>query len=240
MKRTPAQLNPTPATGYRPPAHYYAHAWCLLLSISAFAAYVAWDLNAFQLVLSLDRSYMASLIMALVILASLHCGWHTVQNSRRIELAHRQLLAHKGSAIQPSGFINEYIGDLLFEQNESGHTADDAIVEIHADRLRGAVDLGWFLVDLSVRMGLLGTIIGFMLIFASLSGLNIEGGDDLTKLLIAMSGGMGTALLTTLTGLIGASLLGFQYLILGREVEHLVGLLMRIKNQQQSPVRSSV
>ena len=41
---------------------------------------------------------------------------------------------------------------------------------------------------------------------------------------------MGTALYTTLSGLVAASFLGFQYMLLGREVEHLIGLLIRIRS----------
>ena len=41
--------------------------------------------------------------------------------------------------------------------------------------------------------------------------------------------GMGTALFTTLAGLVGATLLSVQYLILGRAAEHLLGLLARCR-----------
>jgi len=129
-----------------------------------------------------------------------------------------------------SVFVQRFVNDI------SVYPADDiddkdAILEIHADAVRSPTELGWFFVDLAVRLGLLGTIIGFILIFASLDNIDIEGGDDLKNLLIAMSGGMGTALYTTLTGLVGASVLSFQYLILSRQSEHLVAQLLRIRRR---------
>ena len=216
-------------------SEFYPQLWFLLISLIVFGAYVAWDLNVFSLILALDKSYMASLIMALVLLMSVHCGWHIFHTSRRSQSARRWLhnppsqpIAHASPA--DSAFLQQYLDDLLTEVTDDTESAD-SIVEIHADAARSPAELGWFFVDLAVRLGLLGTIIGFILIFASLDNISIDGGDDLKNLLIAMSGGMGTALYTTLTGLVGASLLSFQYLILGRQSEQLIAYLLRIRRR---------
>jgi len=213
-------------------SEFYPQLWLLLVSVMAFGGYVAWDLHLFSLILSADKSYMASLTMMLVIVMSVHCGWHIVHTSRRTSSAQRWLQAHTGFAAQEhmtrSAFLQRFLNDLSIKQSDNTEDAD-AILEIHADAVRSPTEIGWFFVDLAVRLGLLGTIIGFILIFASLDNLDIDGGDDLKNLLIAMSGGMGTALYTTLTGLIGASLLSFQYLLLGRQSEHLVAELLRIR-----------
>lgn len=208
---------------------FFPQLWLLLVSLMVFGTYVAWDRSVFTLIFEIDRSYMASMTMALVIVMSAHCGWHVVIMAQRIRSARRWLAQHSGSHATPSSvFVQQFIGDLA-TTNRDRENDTDAIVEIHADSVRAPAELGWFFVDLAVRLGLLGTIIGFILIFASLDNISIDGGDDLKQLLIAMSGGMGTALYTTLTGLIGASLLSFQYLVLGRQSEHLIGLLLRIR-----------
>ena len=216
-------------------SYHYPQAWLLLISLLGFGTYIAWDLKAFSLILSLDRSYMASITLVLVVLATAHCGWHIAHFSIHIVKIQNWLEGERVLHGTDSSFLNNYLADLqttLPAAMNANHVlpVDDSIVEIQAERVRSPVDLGWFFVDLAVRLGLLGTIIGFILIFSSLSDINIDGGDDLKNLLIAMSGGMGTALLTTLTGLIAASVLSFQYLILGRETEHLVGLLLRVKH----------
>lgn len=224
--------------------HYYPQVWLLLLSILAIGALVARDRQLFNIITSLDRSYMASICMALVLIGSIHCGWHMLRNSQHIEQLQQWLEQPNDDRNHASKYINNYLDDLSGSRQHEArknlpHTLansplDDSIVEIHANHIRSPVELGWFFVDMAVRLGLLGTIIGFILIFTSLSDLTITGGEDLKKLLIAMSGGMGTALLTTLTGLIAASALSFQYLILGRECEHQVGLLLRVRNLYQS------
>lgn len=227
-----AKARQTDANPLTHTAHYFPQLWFLLATLLVFGAFVSFDLNIFALIISLDKSYMASLIMALVVVMSVHCGWHIFQTSVRASHA-IQWLSSTSPWIQSSetGFLQGYLREL--SQAESRKQADDseAILEVHADNVRAPSELGWFFVDLTVRLGLLGTIIGFILIFSSLDKIEIEGGDDLKNLLIAMSGGMGTALYTTLTGLIGATILSFQYLILGRQSEHLVGLLLRIKHR---------
>ena len=180
---------------------------------------------------------MTWLIAAITSIATCHAAWHVFLFSQRIEAA--QALLHDAPGVEHAMPDNNYIAQFIEEIQPTtavrsvelhSHTTD-SILEIYADKLRSPVDLGWFLVDLAVRLGLLGTIIGFILIFTSLSNTTIGGSDGLKELLVSMSGGMGTALLTTLGGLIGATVLSFQYLILGRENEYLIGLLIRIRNR---------
>lgn len=233
MSRTRSAAHRSSATSSYPASvasanHYYPQAWFLLISVMIFGAYVAWDLGVFRVIAALDQSYMASLIITLVLLASAHCGWHIVHTSQRIQQSQRWLDTLSMNNTLESSYLQLFLAEIT-SSSRTSESADDAIVEIYADRLRAPAELGWFFVDLAVRLGLLGTIIGFILIFASLTDIKIDGGDDLKNLLIAMSGGMGTALLTTLTGLIGASLLSVQYLLLGREAEHQIGLLLRIR-----------
>ena len=221
---------------------FYPQLWFLLISLLVFGIYIAWDLHVFSLIFALDKSYMASLTITLVIVMSVHCGWHVFHTYRRTQSAQRWLERTSSSSTPQTPAVNSvflrlYLDDLLSEKSDDADGAN-TIVEVYADAIRSPAELGWFFVDLAVRMGLLGTIIGFILIFASLDNITIDGGDDLKNLLIAMSGGMGTALYTTLTGLVGASLLSFQYLILGRQSEHLIAQLLRIRRRVQSDTPS--
>ena len=105
------------------------------------------------------------------------------------------------------------------------------IIEIYADRMRAPVELGWFFVDILIRLGLIGTIVGFILIFASLSGGPTPDSQNVQELLLSMSGGMGTALYTTLLGLLSGTILGLQYMILSRSVEELVAQFIKTSRQ---------
>jgi biopolymer transport protein ExbB/TolQ len=105
------------------------------------------------------------------------------------------------------------------------------VFEIYADRLRAAVEIGWYLVDILIRLGLIGTIVGFILILGALSSGPAPTPENIQTLLISMSGGMGTALYTTLAGLVTAMVLGAQYMVLARGTEELIGKLVRIRDQ---------
>ena len=89
-------------------------------------------------------------------------------------------------------------------------------------------------VDILIRLGLIGTIIGFIMIFASINAGQTPSSDNIQSLLLSMSGGMGTALYTTLLGLVSATLLGSQHMILARSVESLIARLIRIGQHNSS------
>lgn len=206
--------------------HHFPQIWLLVVCLAGFGFYVAWDRDLLQLIFTLDRSYMAMLICALIVSASCHAAWHIIRYSALLDATHRLL---NSQAVDETALLDDFMSDINQLSPTEGGDSDDSLIEVYADKLRGPVDLGWFLVDLAVRLGLLGTIIGFILIFTSLSRVSIDGADGLQELLVAMSGGMGTALLTTLSGLIAATFLSLQYLILGREADHLVGQLVRLR-----------
>jgi len=207
----------------------------------------------------LDRSHLSIVVGLLLVIMTLHASWHVLRFSARIRVA--EALVNRGpdselwSSITEHGITSQqtfatsaeqYLGTYLQDVADSPRpagTAEDgdavSILEIYADRLRSPVELGWYVVDLAIRMGLIGTIIGFILIFSSLTGNSIPGIDEMQTLLISMSSGMGTALYTTLSGLICATILGMQYMVLGRETEHLIALLIRLRNRRLSQVTMS-
>ena len=209
------------------PEHHFPQLWLLFASLASLGLAVLFERNLIGPVFALDRSHVTALIAALVLAGSVHACWHVVLYSRRIEAARHAL----GRRERASGeaLVDAWVHAAAPDGADDGGAREE-LLERYADRLRSPVDLGWFLVDMAVRLGLLGTIIGFILIFGSLSGISIDGAEGLRDLLVAMSGGMGTALFTTLAGLIGATLLSVQYLILGREAEHLLGLLAQVRH----------
>jgi len=240
-RATPASMTlKRPVKEFHTRDHHFPQIWLLVVSLTLFAVYVAWDLGMLRIIFLLDRSHIAAMIAGLVVLASCHAAWYIFRYSHRIQSAAKRLAAPARSfeVEEQDDFLQDFLADLTQSSTSTSqsteHGSSDSVLEIYADRLRSPVDLGWFLVDLAVRLGLVGTIIGFILIFTSLSGTSIDGAEGLKQLLVAMSGGMGTALFTTLTGLLGATFMSFQYLILGRETENLVGLLVRIRNRSSA------
>ncbi len=73
-----------------------------------------------------------------------------------------------------------------------------------------------------IKMGLLGTIVGFILMLASVSNITDFDVTTMQKILSYMSSGMGTALYTTLAGLVCSMLAATQYQMLDRSSDDLI------------------
>tara|TARA_B100001057_G_scaffold73735_1_gene68135 strand:+ start:473 stop:1069 length:597 start_codon:yes stop_codon:yes gene_type:complete len=72
------------------------------------------------------------------------------------------------------------------------------------------VDNGFFVADLLLKLGIVGTVIGFIIMLSSLSTIDEMNLSKMNNLLLSMSSGMKVALYTTLSGLVGSILLTIQ------------------------------
>lgn len=74
---------------------------------------------------------------------------------------------------------------------------------------------GWFVSDACLTLGMIGTIVGFLMMFSG--GINISAGDTagIQRLLGRFGVGIGTALYTTLVGLVCSMMLKLQLFNLG-------------------------
>lgn len=209
----------------------YIHflAWTLLINVVLFAGYIAIDQSYIQTMFRSDRSHLTVLIALVFVGGTIHAAWHILATARRLRAAQGFLVgdAQAGSASLVARFIEE-IGPATEPKPGRDSTP---ILEIYADELRHPVEIGNHIVDILIRLGLIGTIIGFILILQTLVDGPLPQADSIQKLLVTMSGGMGTALYTTLAGLVTATILGLQLQLLGRGVEQLIGALIRIHDR---------
>lgn len=224
--------------------HQFVQIWLLLAGTVAFALYVVVDRSYLQTMFAADQSYLTMVILAMFLGASCHAAWFILKTSSCIEQGMAAARADAGFFAPDEGeapggargFVQAYVRDLTGEREAraSADAGTSYILEVYADRLRGPVELGWYMVDILIRLGLIGTIIGFILILSALADGPAPTGENIQALLISMSGGMGTALYTTLAGLITGTLLGVQYAVLSRGVERLISLLIEIRNRSLS------
>ncbi len=82
---------------------------------------------------------------------------------------------------------------------------------------------GWFAADAVLKIGLLGTIIGFILMLAPIRELLNFDPASLQIAIQKMSAGMAVALYTTLSGLVANLLLRLQYQILADRISRASG-----------------
>lgn len=91
----------------------------------------------------------------------------------------------------------------------SGVTGWLSVRKDNEAKYRINTDLGWFVSDLLLSLGMIGTVIGFIQMLAGFVE-PVEGAQALKVVLGKMAYGMSTALYTTLAGLIFGNLLKLQ------------------------------
>ena len=93
------------------------------------------------------------------------------------------------------------------------------------DELSNKHSVGYLAVDVLLKLGLTGTVIGFILMLLPIGEIKDFDPEILQKLLSTMSGGMAVALYTTLTGLVTSMILKFQYFVLDSSLSQTINHL---------------
>jgi len=81
--------------------------------------------------------------------------------------------------------------------------------------------LGWFCGEVMFSLGMIGTLIGFVLVFGdALAHIDLEDQANKAKIIADMGIGISTAIYTTLAGLVGTVLLWIQLVNLEYGIDH--------------------
>jgi hypothetical protein len=72
-------------------------------------------------------------------------------------------------------------------------------------------EVGWFVSDLLLTIGMIGTVVGFIMMLGGFATIDIANSKSIQELIGNLGLGMSTALYTTLIGLICSALLKLQY-----------------------------
>jgi hypothetical protein len=182
--------------------------------------------------LASDKTYISAIIVVLYIAATTHCFMRTVVISRELDAANRvaalvsrdvsgftvagqNVMTADGTRLPP-GQVTGHIRNLILKAKLQGHHRLDQTLLLRglADALRGPNQLGSFASDALMKLGLLGTIVGFILMLAPIAGLDAADRVSVKSSMGLMSDGMAVAMYTTLSGLVGSILLQTQYYLL--------------------------
>ncbi|PRH86584.1 biopolymer transporter ExbB [Labrys okinawensis] len=215
--------------------------WLVFTGVSIFAFLVLWYFGFIAKMIDEDKTYISVVIVLLYIASSLHCLWRILAIGREGEAARRtaqaiirdgkSALAAMGSTGMSStgsaptglgstpdgklghGLVAGHIRDLVTKAHLQGAARLDQtlLLRVLADRLRGSNRYGAFASDTLMKLGLLGTIVGFIMMLAPIAGLDTDSKEAVRSSMSLMSGGMAVAMYTTLVGLIGSILIKVQY-----------------------------
>jgi hypothetical protein len=203
--------------------------WLIFTGFCVFAFAVLWRLGLFRLMLASDKTHISLIITLLYVVTSIHCLWRTNTISRELDVARdiesvissgsrtftvagKTVLANNGERLPP-GAVTNHIRNLVLKSGLQGRHRLDQTLLLRglAEHLRGPNQLGSFASDSLMKLGLLGTIVGFIMMLAPIAGLDAANQSALKSSMSLMSDGMAVAMYTTLTGLVGSILVKIQY-----------------------------
>jgi NADH:ubiquinone oxidoreductase subunit 5 (subunit L)/multisubunit Na+/H+ antiporter MnhA subunit len=213
--------------------------WSMLAGLIAFGAWVAWDMGVLQRLLLTDKTRISLLITVIFLFGSLHCAARSLFLSRQQEALESIIrlsmdgpprvqdgrLVLSKQPLPPSlaeAYLAAAITKRSTESANSPPTDRQLLAQVMAEQARGQHEAGWFVAGALIKLGLLGTVVGFVLMLTPVTMLESFDQSQVQNLLKQMTVGMGIALNTTLVGLIGTLLLGIQYLLIDRAADRLV------------------
>ena len=224
--------------------HHLFLVWLIFTCVVFFLLILAWQQDVLYLLFTTDRSKISVAISLLYFFVTIHCAMRVFNISSQINASKKvesMIIKEKNlklvvfenkvkidnDTFLPDCLVTEYIHDLISKTNaerenpEVRNTSSDHI-EYYESKLKSPHEIGWFIADIMIKMGLLGTIVGFILMLGSVSNLRDFDVTTMQKVLSYMSSGMGTALYTTLAGLVCSMLAATQYLMLDRSSDDLI------------------
>ena len=216
--------------------------WMVFTGVCSFGFVLCWYYGLFHLMFVSDKTYISATITVLYVATTVHCFVRTTAISREFDNANRVLamvsrgvtgfsvaganvITADGSRLPP-GLVAAHIHDLAVKARLQGRQRLDQTLLLRrlAGRLRGSNQFGAFASDTLMKLGLLGTIIGFIMMLAPIAGLDAGNQLSIKSSMSMMSDGMAVAMYTTLSGLVGSILVQTQYYLLDEATAKLFAL----------------
>jgi hypothetical protein len=215
--------------------------WLLVIILTAFGFLVLWYFGLVQTMVELDRTKVSVVILGIFALTSIHCMYQTFVVSRELVATRRvrdaivaaegqslsigddgRVVTSLGQVLEPS-VATAHIQNLVRKARASSGANFDQTLLLRslADQLKAREKLGWFVSESLLRLALLGTAVGFILMLIPLAKLDAFDVQSLRTTLAGMSDGMAIALNITVAGIATALLLKFQYYLLDEGIADL-------------------
>ena len=222
--------------------------WMIFTGLSIFAAVLLWHYGFIHLMVASDRTYISSIIVVLYIATCAHCFWRTRAIAREAEVGRRcrAILSSSDAAraldadarALPAGLVTDHIRNLVTKAATQGAGPIDQALLLRslADQLRGSNGFGAFASDTLMKLGLLGTIIGFIIMLAPIAGLDATDKVAMKSSMGLMSDGMAVAMYTTLAGLLGSILVRIQYYMLDAATQRVFSEAVVLTETRVTPV----
>lgn len=214
--------------------------WSLLIAAIAFGTVVLWDFNFLNYLVTYDTSRISLIIIGVFVAYSLYCFYVLTEFTQELSAAERltgelekgEVLVEEGAGLRignytppPGLLLTSLLSDISAMKRIKTVPEPDLLLQSFAAQLRVPGRRGLFIADVMYKLGMLGTVIGFVVMLVALDDIGDYQVEAMRGALAQMTSGMAVALLTTITGLVCGVLLRLQFNIvdaLARRVLHRV------------------
>jgi uncharacterized membrane protein YecN with MAPEG domain len=175
-------------------------AWAVQLGVAIFAAWWLHTRGLWRALIQGDPSGISIAITVLSLFVTLWCG--------------RRAWRLQNEAADGSDWRHTYA--------RARAQAPDQAAALLSEHSHGPHETAWWFAASAIKLGLLGTVVGFIFMASRIGRMPSFDVDQIQALLTQMTAGMAIALYTTLVGLIANLWLGLQLLLLDRTADRIV------------------
>jgi hypothetical protein len=228
--------------------------WTLLNCLLVVFVIVLWYFGLIQQMFATDRTHVSTLILGVFALTALHCLYQTIVISRELNAARKGIALISDESISgirfdgpraylasgaelPPGAMTSHIVRLIAKARKSktGKVDQTLLLRSLADQLKAREKLGWFVSEALLRLALLGTAIGFILMLIPITQVTSFDAETLRTALAGMTNGMAIALSVTVTGIAGALALKVEYYLLNGAIGTLFTMITEVTEVEVLP-----
>lgn len=226
--------------------------WILLAGAVVAGTIVTYDTGFLSYLYSADTSHISVLITVLFVAFSIYCLIATIQLGRELGVAEsvssrldagdtpslRDGRLVVGDLVLARGMVGDHLADVLLKRSRDSSATPGALLDSFISQFRSRTRLGTYGSDVLYKLGMLGTVIGFIQMLATMDGISQFDPETLRTTLQQMTGGMATALLTTIAGLVTGLILRVQFNLLEAVAARVIKQTVRIDDIYLAPEAS--
>lgn len=201
------------------PPYLPFHQWLLVTAATVIGGFVAVTSGALSFVLTNDTTFISVAVLALFVGTSAYCG------ARARRLSVELMAAQRPERAPADSWVRALLEHARSAPAEDAAQRDAVLFAALEERIRGPHEVGWFITETLTKLGLLGTVIGFLIMLTALVGSSQLELSAMQGILRTMASGMGIKIIATVVGLLCNMVLALQWLVLDRTADKILAAL---------------
>ena len=208
--------------------------WVTFAGILLFAGYLLYQKGIWASLISADPTYLTALILFLFVCSTAWVGFRAntlTYECEQFAIFENLLLTNPTAAKEwLSQASHSWAHDFFTGLRSKGaHWRESSqLIDLLGEKAAGPQEMAWWVNGTLLKLGLLGKVIGFSIMALQLGAMDSFDSGQTSAVLKTLTGGLGIALLTTMTGLAANLLLGIQLMRLDRFADYLTAKAIQI------------